>query len=245
MKFYNRNVLETAAQASAFARMRKSEEIFRSVAYYHQNASDSQVSVAQTAAELFQQTNTTQVLTSAAQVVAQRAEQFQQKRLSITEISSMASTSALVTVARSLELLSEKDFRISVASQDINHELESNPEGVLDTLLFKEVPEPSNEFESQFFDLLKQQRKVLNDHTEILKEINQSKAHNVPDKPSDEKHSSPAFYKDKMWSLEQIASGIIGAIIGDIISATIGADKSNMIAFVLLLGCLLHFIKTK
>ncbi|MGA5589873.1 hypothetical protein ACPCF3_00530 [Enterococcus mundtii] len=260
MKIYTRNFLETATKTSAFARTRKFEEIFQSMAYNHRVANEvytqaaiaSQASIkqtfasiAQTAAEIPQQTNTIPIHTSAALVASQWAERSQQISPSFAKISSMASNSALVNVAKSLELLSDKDFRISVASQGINHELESDPEGVIDNLLFKETSEPSNEFETRFFDILEQQRKILNDHTDILKEINESKTQNVPEKPSDEKHNSPAFYEDKIWCLEQIASGIIGAVIGDIISSTIGADKSNVIACVLLLGCLLQFIKAK
>ncbi|WP_269923628.1 hypothetical protein [Enterococcus innesii] len=201
-------------------------------------------SAAKSSAEIFKQKSNAQIL-SPAQVATQLANFVQEATFPYGETSYKSSASMLSAAAKAVELLCEKDFRIGVASQEINNELKTDPENVIESLLFKETSTPTTEFESKFFEILEQQRKILRDHTDILKEINESKAQNVPEKPSDEKHSSPAFYEDKMWGLEQIASAIIGAIIGEIISSTIGIDTTNMIGLVLLLGCLLNFIKNK
>ncbi|MGM0320821.1 hypothetical protein IGI82_001955 [Enterococcus sp. AZ067] len=195
-------------------------------------------------AEIFKQKSNAQIL-SPTQVVAHLVKHVQEATFPYDEISYKSSASMIVAALKDIELLSEKDFRIGVASQGINNELKTNPENVIQSLLFKETSPPTNEFESQFFEILEQHRKILREHTDIIKEINESKAQDIPEKPSDEKHSSPAFYEDKMWGLEQIASAIIGAIIGEIISSTIGIDTTNMIGLVLLLGCLLNFIKNK
>ena len=48
-----------------------------------------------------------------------------------------------------------------------------------------------------------------------------------------------------MWYAEEIASNLLSLVISAIFAKTIGVDPTNTIGFVLLLGCLLRFIKPK
>ncbi|MDT2525890.1 hypothetical protein P7D73_21760 [Enterococcus raffinosus] len=141
--------------------------------------------------------------------------------------------------------MSKYDFRIGVATQELEQVFTKEPEAVTETLLFEETSEPSNELEAQFFDILNQQRDVLNDSISLFEEINAAKNKDVTEKPSNEEHDSPAFYKDKMWYAEEIASNLLSLVISAIFAKTIGVDPTNTIGFVLLLGCLLRFIKPK
>lgn len=141
--------------------------------------------------------------------------------------------------------LPKYDFRIDVVSQELELVFSEEPEEASEKLLFEETPEPSNKLEAQFFDILNQQRKILNDSENILKKINHTQSKNITEEPSNKKHDSPAFYKDKMWYIEQIASNLIGLVVVAIFNATIGVDPSNTLKFALLLGCLLHFIRPK
>lgn len=141
--------------------------------------------------------------------------------------------------------MSKYDFRIGVATQELENVVADEPEVVAKKLFFKDTSNPSNEFEANFFDILNEYREVLYDYKELLKEINATKNKDVTEKPSNEKHDSPAFYKDKMWYAEVIVSNILGLMISDFFSKTIGADPTNTIGFVLLLSCLVRFIKSK
>ncbi|MBS5821590.1 MAG: hypothetical protein KIC85_10540 [Enterococcus gilvus] len=141
--------------------------------------------------------------------------------------------------------MSKYDFRIGVASQELEQVFSEESEDASEKLLFKETSEPSNELEAQFFDILNQQREILNDSIRLFEKINTAENKNVIEKPSNEKHDSPAFYKDKMWYIEEVASNLLSLLVSAIFAKTIGVDPNNTIAFVLLLGCLLRFIKPK
>ncbi|MDT2427694.1 hypothetical protein P7D86_12730 [Enterococcus avium] len=141
--------------------------------------------------------------------------------------------------------LPKYDFRIGVATQELEQIFSEEPQETSEKLLFEETSEPSNELEAQFFDILNQQREVLNDSISLFEEINAAKNKDVTEKPSNEEHDSPAFYKDKMWYAEEIASNLLSLVISAIFAKTIGVDPTNTIGFVLLLGCLLRFIKPK
>lgn len=141
--------------------------------------------------------------------------------------------------------MSKYDFRIGVATQELENVVADEPDVVTENLLFKDTSNPSNEFEAKFFDILNEHRKVLYDSKELFKEINTAKNKDITEKPSNEKHGSPAFYKDKMWYAEEIASNLLNLVISAIFAKTIGVDPTNTIGFVLLLGCLLRFIKPK
>ncbi|WP_373200580.1 hypothetical protein [Enterococcus sp. HMSC072H05] len=141
--------------------------------------------------------------------------------------------------------MSKYDFRIGVASQELEQVFAEESEEASEKLLFKETSEPSNELEAQFFDILNQQREVLNDSIKLLEKINTAENKDVTEKPSDEKHDSPAFYKDKMWYAEEVASNLLSLLVSAIFAKTIGVDPNNTIAFVLLLGCLIRFIRQK
>lgn len=141
--------------------------------------------------------------------------------------------------------LPKYDFRIGVASQELEQVFTEESEEASEKLLFKETSEPSNELEAQFFYILNQQREVLNDSIRLLEKINTAENKDVTEKPSDEKHNSPAFYKDKMWYAEEVASNLLSLLVSAIFAKTIGVDPNNTIAFVLLLGCLIRFIRPK
>ncbi|WP_367378131.1 hypothetical protein [Enterococcus gilvus] len=141
--------------------------------------------------------------------------------------------------------MSKYDFRIGVATQELEQVFTKEPEAVTETLLFEETSEPSNELEAQFFDILNQQREILNDSINLFEKINEAKNKDVTEEPSSEKHDPPAFYKDKMWYAEEIASNLLSLVISAIFTKTIGADPSNTLGFALLLGCLLRFIRPK
>lgn len=141
--------------------------------------------------------------------------------------------------------MSKYDFRVGIATQELENVVADEPDVVTENLLFKDTSNPSNEFEAKFFDILNEHRKVLYDSKELFKEINAAKNKDVTEKPFNEEHDSPAFYKDKMWYAEEIASNLLSLVISAIFAKTIGVDPTNTIGFVLLLGCLLRFIRPK
>lgn len=137
----------------------------------------------------------------------------------------------------------KSDFRIAVVSQELEQTIENGREEVTEKLLSKDTSKPSNELESQLFDILNEQRKIINDSFDILNKINNSQSKDITDKELDESHNSPAFYEDKMWYLEQIGANLIGVFVSAIVAATIGVDPTNTIVLALLLGCLVKFLK--
>lgn len=139
--------------------------------------------------------------------------------------------------------LSKNDFRIGVATQELEQVFTEEPEVVTENLLFKKTSEPVNELESQLFDILNQQRKILNDNSKILKEMNDSKSENITQKQSDKKHDSPAFYKDKMWYFEQVGATLIGLVVNEIINRTIGVNPHNTVLLAMFLRRFLRFLK--
>ena len=139
--------------------------------------------------------------------------------------------------------MSKYDFRIGVATQELEQVFTEEPEVVTENLLFKKTSEPVNELESQLFDILNQQRKILNDNSKILKEMNDSKSKNITQKQSDKKHDSPAFYKDKMWYFEQVGATLIGLVVNEIINRTIGVNPHNTILLAMFLRRFLRFLK--
>lgn len=141
------------------------------------------------------------------------------------------------------ENLAKFDFRIGVVSQELEQTVENGHEEVAEKLLFKDTSKPSNDLESQLFDILNEQRKIINDSFDILNKINDSQSKDITDNELTERHNSPAFYEDKMWYLEQIGSNLIGLFVSAIVAATIGVDPENTIVLALLLGCLVKFLK--
>ena len=53
---------------------------------------------------------------------------------------------------------------------------------------------------------------------------------------------SVAFYKDKMWYLEQTGAALIGLVVTEIVNITIGVDPNNTISLALFLRYLLQFL---
>jgi len=139
--------------------------------------------------------------------------------------------------------LPKYDFRIDVVSQEIEQVFNEEPEETTNKLLFKDISEPTNELESKLFDILNENREILNYNAEILKEINDTKTKNVADKQSNKEHSSPAFYKNKMWYWEQTLAAFISLVVTDIVNVSVGTDPHNTVLLALLLRCFLQFLK--
>lgn len=142
-----------------------------------------------------------------------------------------------------LNTLSKSDFRIGVVTQELEQTVKNGQDEVTEKLLSKDTSKPSNDLESQLFDILNEQRKIINDSLNILNKINDSQSKDITDNELAESHNSPAFYEDKMWYLEQIGSNLIGVFVSAIVAATIGVDPTNTIVLALLLGCLVRFLK--
>ncbi|XIQ71895.1 hypothetical protein N8B89_04220 [Enterococcus faecium] len=102
--------------------------------------------------------------------------------------------------------MSKYDFRVGVATQELEKAFASEPEVSTKNLLFKDTSNPSDEFEAKFFDILNEQRKVLDDSIKLFEEIKTPKNKKKTNKPSEKQQNSPPFYKDKMWYAEEIAS---------------------------------------
>ncbi|OTN87557.1 hypothetical protein A5819_000003 [Enterococcus sp. 7E2_DIV0204] len=137
-----------------------------------------------------------------------------------------------------LSALSISDFRVGVVTQELEQVITENPEEVAEKLLFKEIPEPSNEVESRIFKILYEFRQVPANSSNISDKAYDSQSENVPDKKIKKSHDSPAFYKDKMWYAEVI----LGLMIEQIYNTTIGINPGNTIGFALLLSCFVRFI---
>lgn len=125
--------------------------------------------------------------------------------------------------------IQKMDFRIDVTSQELERVLTNEPKKATENLLFKDTSEPVSELESQLFQIVNQQREILNDSLRLFEEINDTKNKDVTEEPSNEKHDSPAFYKDKMWYFEQIGATMIGLVVSDIVSISIGVDPHNTV----------------
>lgn len=133
--------------------------------------------MAQTAAELFQQTNTTQILTSAAQVVAARmAQQSQRASVPFPEISSMASNSAVVNVAKTLQLLSEQDFRIGVVGQELINDLSFLSDESLDAQQL-DIDHFESKLDKESVESFTNEAHQNCNHTEDIREIKQMISH--------------------------------------------------------------------
>lgn len=139
--------------------------------------------------------------------------------------------------------LSKYDFRIGVVSQEFEEVFSENTEEVTEKLFFKQIPEPSNNLEAQVFDILNEQRQIMEDCHEMLKEIKDTKSNNISNQESEINHNPPAFYKDKMWYLEQVSGTMIGLVITGIFEITIGVNPHNTVLFAMLLRCFLLFLK--
>jgi hypothetical protein len=137
--------------------------------------------------------------------------------------------------------LLKSDFRIAVVSQELEQFVADNPEEVTEKLLFKEIPEPSNKTESQFFQILYEFRQVPAHSHEVSGKTYDSQSENISNKEIKNSHKTPAFYKDKMWYAEVV----LGIIIEQIYTATIGINPGNTIGFTILISCLIGFIGTK
>lgn len=141
-----------------------------------------------------------------------------------------------------LSALSISDFRVGVVTQELEQVITENPETVAEKLLFKEIPEPSNEVESRVFKILYEFRQVPINSPQLSGTTNDSTSKNVPENKVDDTHNSPAFFKNKLWYAEEIYSTLLTIIVERIYSITIGDNPGNTIGFVLLLSCLLRFI---
>lgn len=138
--------------------------------------------------------------------------------------------------------MSKYDFRIGVATQELEKAFSSEPEVSTKNLLFKDTSNPSDEFEAKFFDILNEQRKVLDDSIKLFEEINTAKNKDITNEPSEKQQASPAFYKDKMWYLEQTGAALIWLVVTEIVNITIGVDPNNTISLALFLRYLLQFL---
>lgn len=141
-----------------------------------------------------------------------------------------------------LNPLGKTDFRIGVLSQELEQLITDTPEEVAEKLLFKDIPEPTNETESQFFQILYKFRPVPVHSSEISRKTHDSQSENIPNKEIENSHKTPAFYEDKMCYAEVACSTVLGLIIERIYSLTTGTDPGNTIGFVLLFSCLVSFI---
>ncbi|EME8164665.1 TPA: hypothetical protein QFN82_000315 [Enterococcus faecium] len=139
--------------------------------------------------------------------------------------------------------MSKYDFRIGVATQELEKAFSSEPEVSTKNLLFKDTSNPSDEFEAKFFDILNEQRKVLDDSIKLFEEINTAKNKDITNEPFEKQQASPAFYKDKMWYAEEIASDLLSLVVSAIFVNVTVDDPSNTLIIVFLLSCLLRFIK--
>lgn len=139
--------------------------------------------------------------------------------------------------------MSKYDFRVGVATQELEKAFASEPEVSTKNLLFKDTSNPSDEFEAKFFDILNEQRKVLDDSIKLFEEINTAKNKDITNEPSEKQQDSPAFYKDKMWYAEEIASDLLSLVVSAIFVNVTSDDPSNTLIIAFLLGCLLRFIK--
>ncbi|EEV54967.1 MULTISPECIES: hypothetical protein [Enterococcus] len=139
--------------------------------------------------------------------------------------------------------MSKYDFRVGVATQELEKAFASEPEVSTKNLLFKDTSNPSDEFEAKFFDILNEQRKVLDDSIKLFEEINTAKNKDITNEPSEKQQDSPAFYKDKMWYAEEIASDLLSLVVSAIFVNVTLDDPSNTLIIAFLLGCLLRFIK--
>lgn len=139
--------------------------------------------------------------------------------------------------------MSKYDFRVGVATQELEKAFASEPEVSTKNLLFKDTSNPSDEFEAKFFDILNEQRKVLDDSIKLFEEINTAKNKDITNEPSEKQQDSPAFYKDKMWYAEEIASNLLSLVVTAIFANVTVDDPSNTLIVVFLLSCLLRFIK--
>lgn len=139
--------------------------------------------------------------------------------------------------------MSKYDFRVGVATQELEKAFASEPEVSTKNLLFKDTSNPSDEFEAKFFDILNEQRKVLDDSIKLFEEINTAKNKDITNEPSEKQQDSPAFYKDKMWYAEEIASTLLSLVVTAIFANVTVDDPSNTLIVVFLLSCLLRFIK--
>ena len=72
--------------------------------------------------------------------------------------------------------LSKSDFRVDVVTQELEQAFTDKAEEVTENLLFKETSNPVNELDSQLFDILNQQRKILDYSENILKEIDNTQS---------------------------------------------------------------------
>lgn len=142
-----------------------------------------------------------------------------------------------------LNTLSKSDFRIGVVSQELEQVISENPKEVAEKLLFKKIPKPSNEAESQVFKILYEFRKNTDSHENELNEVHKSNTKNVNNQKSNEIHNSPTSYRTKTWYVEQIDSQLIGLVISSIFAITIGVDPAKTIVFALMLSRLLKFLK--
>lgn len=139
--------------------------------------------------------------------------------------------------------LTKLDFRIAVVTQELEQVIDEDPSDIAEKLLYKEIPEPSNDTESMLFEILNNQRKILENDIKILDEINESQTKNVNDKKSNKIHNSPTSYRNKTWYAEQIESNMIAMMITSIFAITIGVNPANTILFALLVSYLLKFLK--
>ena len=142
-----------------------------------------------------------------------------------------------------LSSLSNADFRVNVVNQELQEVIKDNPKEVDEKLIFKDTSNPSDEIESQLFEILNNQRKILDNYTKNLNEINESEAENINNDKYEKIHKTPTSYRTKSWYTEQVESNFISLVITSIFAATIGVNPANTILFALLLRYLLNFIK--
>lgn len=142
-----------------------------------------------------------------------------------------------------LSALTKLDFRIAVVSQELEQVIDDDQIDVAEKLLHKEIPDPSNETESQFFQILYEFRQVPNNSEKVFDKIDKSQAKNIYNEKSDVIHNSPTSYRNKKWYTEQIDSQLIGLIITSIFAITIGVDPTKTLLFASMLSYLLKFLK--